>query len=163
MSLLINCGDSIFNLRNGLWLWTSLLMNCGWISFELMEVGCMQIPYKFDIRHKLTPFGWKTVQEFGIDLEFLQRHLIDVYVVDDLSKLQESYNGLSNIGGRLSAPDSIMYSTREHVFKKKSLIAMGIVMDLDRGTCCLPTTRRIRKDDEVEEAANEDAGGPAKV
>ncbi|GKB93245.1 hypothetical protein Tco_0979382 [Tanacetum coccineum] len=46
-----------------------------------------------------------------------------------------------------------------HVFKK----AMGVVMDLGRGTCCWPATRQVGEDDEAEEAVGEEAGGSADV
>ncbi|GJW99340.1 hypothetical protein Tco_0183254 [Tanacetum coccineum] len=48
---------------------------------------------------------------------------------------------------------------RVHTFKKKSLITIEIVMELDGGRCYLPATRQVGKDDEVEEAAKEEAGG----
>nr|GEV04986.1 zinc finger, CCHC-type [Tanacetum cinerariifolium] len=52
---------------------------------------------------------------------------------------------------------------RAHIFIKKSLIAMNVMLDLGRGACCWPTTRTVEEDNEVEEAANEEAGGSAKV
>ncbi|GKB97219.1 zinc finger, CCHC-type containing protein [Tanacetum coccineum] len=53
-----------------------------------------------------------------------------------------------------------------HVFKKKSLIAMGVVMELHNEVCFWPATREVKEeDDEADEVAkgdvgNEGAGGP---
>ncbi|GKB09022.1 hypothetical protein Tco_0837334 [Tanacetum coccineum] len=46
-----------------------------------------------------------------------------------------------------------------HVFKKKSLIAMGIVMELHRGACYWAVAREAGEGDEAKEAAEEEAGG----
>ncbi|GJR04071.1 hypothetical protein Tco_0527055 [Tanacetum coccineum] len=51
---------------------------------------------------------------------------------------------------------------RAHSFKKKSLIAMEVVMELTRGGCHWPMTRLVQlieDDDEDEEAAEGEAGG----
>ncbi|GKE28435.1 hypothetical protein Tco_1443819 [Tanacetum coccineum] len=57
-----------------------------------------------------------------------------------------------------------------HVFKKKSLIAMGVVMELHNEVCFWPTTREVEEEDDEDneadeaakgEAGNEGAGGPA--
>ncbi|GJY39793.1 hypothetical protein Tco_0426157 [Tanacetum coccineum] len=59
--------------------------------------------------------------------------------------------------------DALSVEPREHIFKKNYLIAIGVVMDLDGGTCCLPATRQVREDDEVGKTADEEAGGSADV
>ncbi|GJZ00247.1 hypothetical protein Tco_0517676 [Tanacetum coccineum] len=58
--------------------------------------------------------------------------------------------------------DALSVEPRAHVFRKKSLIAMGIVMDL-RGGTCWPATCQVRENDVVEEAANEEACGSVEV
>ncbi|GJY27172.1 hypothetical protein Tco_0401898 [Tanacetum coccineum] len=57
--------------------------------------------------------------------------------------------------------DALHVEPKAHVFKKRSLIAMGVVMDIGGGTCCCSATRQVGEEDEVEEAANEEAGGSA--
>ncbi|GJT04836.1 hypothetical protein Tco_0839298 [Tanacetum coccineum] len=46
-----------------------------------------------------------------------------------------------------------------HIFKKKSLITIGVIMELSGGACYCPATCQVGEDDEVEEAAEEGAGG----
>nr|GEZ64072.1 hypothetical protein [Tanacetum cinerariifolium] len=57
--------------------------------------------------------------------------------------------------------DVLSVESRAHVFRKKSLLAMGIITKLANGVCYWPVTRQVRKDDEVEEAANKGSGGSA--
>ncbi|GJU32905.1 hypothetical protein Tco_1176494 [Tanacetum coccineum] len=38
--------------------------------------------------------------------------------------------------------DALSVETRAHIFKKKSLVAMNVLMDLSRGTNCWPATRQ---------------------
>ncbi|GKE36535.1 hypothetical protein Tco_1459940, partial [Tanacetum coccineum] len=57
--------------------------------------------------------------------------------------------------------DALHVKPKAHVFKKRSLITMGVVMDIGGGTCCCSATRQVREEDEVEETANEEAGGSA--
>ncbi|GJY97975.1 hypothetical protein Tco_0514885 [Tanacetum coccineum] len=62
--------------------------------------------------------------------------------------------------------DALSDKPLPHVFKKKSLIAMGVVMELHNGACFWPATREVEEDDEAEEAdegeaTNEGAGGSA--
>ncbi|GKC53287.1 hypothetical protein Tco_1076032 [Tanacetum coccineum] len=64
--------------------------------------------------------------------------------------------------------DALHVEPKAHVFKKRSLIAMDVMMDLGRGACCWPTTRQVGEDVEVKEAANEgaaneEASGSAEV
>ncbi|GKB34648.1 hypothetical protein Tco_0879590 [Tanacetum coccineum] len=59
--------------------------------------------------------------------------------------------------------DALSVEPQAYVFKKKSLIAMGVLIDLVGETYCWPVTRQIGDDDEVEEAANEEAGGSADI
>nr|GEX67210.1 hypothetical protein [Tanacetum cinerariifolium] len=75
-----------------------------------------------------------------------------------VTKIAKSFGLLTNL-----MVDALSVEPRLHVFKNNFLIAMGIVMDLGGGTCCWPTTRQVREDDAVEEAANEEAGGSAEV
>nr|GEV93809.1 hypothetical protein [Tanacetum cinerariifolium] len=55
--------------------------------------------------------------------------------------------------------EALSVEPRAYVFKKKSLIAMKVLSDLGRGVHCCLTTRQVGKEDEVEESANEEAGG----
>ncbi|GJZ13715.1 hypothetical protein Tco_0548945 [Tanacetum coccineum] len=55
-----------------------------------------------------------------------------------------------------------------HVFKKKSLIAMGVIMELYNEVCVWPVIRVVEEDNEAEEevggeAANKGVGGSAKM
>ncbi|GJX72280.1 hypothetical protein Tco_0309451 [Tanacetum coccineum] len=64
--------------------------------------------------------------------------------------------------------DALSIEPPPHVFKKKSLIAMSIIMELQNGICVWPTTQAVEEDDEAEEeaegeAANMRAGGSAKI
>ncbi|GJV13688.1 hypothetical protein Tco_1355229 [Tanacetum coccineum] len=59
--------------------------------------------------------------------------------------------------------DALCVEPRAHVFNKRSLISIRVVMDLGGGTCCWPATRQVGEEDEVEEAAEEGAGGSANV
>ncbi|GKA27163.1 hypothetical protein Tco_0713331 [Tanacetum coccineum] len=52
-----------------------------------------------------------------------------------------------------------LLSLGAHVFRKKSLLAMDVIMELANGACYRPVTRQVGEDYEVEEAANEGAGG----
>ncbi|GKC83547.1 zinc finger, CCHC-type containing protein [Tanacetum coccineum] len=59
--------------------------------------------------------------------------------------------------------DVLSVAPLPHVFKKKSLIAMGIIMELHNGVCVWPMTQTVEEGDEAEEeaggeAANEGAG-----
>nr|GEW28580.1 hypothetical protein [Tanacetum cinerariifolium] len=54
--------------------------------------------------------------------------------------------------------DALIIKPRAYVFKKKSLIAMKVLLDLGGGVCCWPATRQMEEDDEVEEATNNEAG-----
>nr|GEW90702.1 hypothetical protein [Tanacetum cinerariifolium] len=47
--------------------------------------------------------------------------------------------------------------------RKKSLIVMGIVMDICGWMCYWPTTHQVREDDDVEEADDEEASGSVEV
>ncbi|GJW75739.1 retrotransposon ORF1 [Tanacetum coccineum] len=48
-----------------------------------------------------------------------------------------------------------------YVFKKKSLIAMGVIMELHDGGCCWPATREamVEEEDKGDDEGNEAAGG----
>nr|GEZ16599.1 hypothetical protein [Tanacetum cinerariifolium] len=46
-----------------------------------------------------------------------------------------------------------------HVFKKKSLISMGVVMELHNRACFWPVGREVEEEDEEDNEANEEAGG----
>ncbi|GJS96958.1 hypothetical protein Tco_0803926 [Tanacetum coccineum] len=59
--------------------------------------------------------------------------------------------------------DALSVEPRAHIFKKKSLTAIGILMELDGGACYWPTTSQVGEDDEVEEKANEGAGGSSEM
>ncbi|GJS78196.1 hypothetical protein Tco_0728077 [Tanacetum coccineum] len=59
--------------------------------------------------------------------------------------------------------DALSFKPRTHIFKKKSLITIGIIVELNRGECYWPVTRQVGEDDEVEEAAEKGAGGSSEV
>ncbi|GKB51443.1 hypothetical protein Tco_0902196 [Tanacetum coccineum] len=64
--------------------------------------------------------------------------------------------------------DALSIEPSPHVFKKKSLIAMGVIMELQNGMCVWPTTRAVEEEEEAEEeaegeVANEGAGGSANL
>ncbi|GJW36430.1 hypothetical protein Tco_0059350 [Tanacetum coccineum] len=54
--------------------------------------------------------------------------------------------------------DALSVEPRAHTFIKKSLVTIEIVMELDGGTCCWPTTRGIGEGDEVKEEGEGFAG-----
>nr|GEY08995.1 zinc finger, CCHC-type [Tanacetum cinerariifolium] len=53
--------------------------------------------------------------------------------------------------------DALSVEPRARTFIKKSLITMGIIMELDLGTCCWPTVQGTGEDDEIEEEADDHA------
>ncbi|GJX54738.1 hypothetical protein Tco_0283107 [Tanacetum coccineum] len=55
--------------------------------------------------------------------------------------------------------DALSVEPRAHDFKKKSLITIRVIMELDGGAYYWPATRQVREDDEVEEAAEKGVGG----
>ncbi|GKB36835.1 hypothetical protein Tco_0881777 [Tanacetum coccineum] len=75
-----------------------------------------------------------------------------------VTRIDRSFGLLTN-----AMVDALSVEPRAYVFNKRSLISIAVVMDLGRGTCCWPTTRQVREEDEVEEAAKEGAGGSANV
>ncbi|GKB58513.1 hypothetical protein Tco_0914699 [Tanacetum coccineum] len=48
-----------------------------------------------------------------------------------------------------------------HVFKKKSLIAMGVIMELHNGGCCWPATpeAKVKEEDDGDDGGDEAVGG----
>nr|GEU30525.1 hypothetical protein [Tanacetum cinerariifolium] len=46
-----------------------------------------------------------------------------------------------------------------HVYRKKSLVKMGVIMELHEGECCWPVTKRVVKDDEGDDEAGDREGG----
>ncbi|GKC96895.1 hypothetical protein Tco_1162337, partial [Tanacetum coccineum] len=66
----------------------------------------------------------------------------------------------------LKIMDALSVEPLPHVFKKKSLIAIRVVMELHNEACFWPATREVEEDDEAKEvnegeAGNEGAGGSA--
>ncbi|GKB01479.1 hypothetical protein Tco_0829523 [Tanacetum coccineum] len=63
--------------------------------------------------------------------------------------------------------DALSVEPPPHIFKKKSLIAMGVIMELQNGICLWPTTRAVEEDEAKEEdegeAVNIGDGGSAKM
>ncbi|GJQ90677.1 hypothetical protein Tco_0001816 [Tanacetum coccineum] len=64
--------------------------------------------------------------------------------------------------------DALSVEPLPHVFKKKLLIAMGVIMELHNGVCVWPATRAVEENDEAEEAnegevGNEGVGGSANM
>nr|GEW86967.1 hypothetical protein [Tanacetum cinerariifolium] len=75
-----------------------------------------------------------------------------------VTRIARSFGLLTN-----AIVDALNVNPLAHVFKKKYLIAMGVVMEFRGGTCCWPTTCEVGEDDEVKEAAKKEAGGSADV
>ncbi|GJX32813.1 hypothetical protein Tco_0242668 [Tanacetum coccineum] len=59
--------------------------------------------------------------------------------------------------------DALSVEPKAHIFKKKSLIAMNVLMDRGRGNYYWPATLAIGENDEVEEAVNKEAGDSANM
>nr|GEU63862.1 hypothetical protein [Tanacetum cinerariifolium] len=62
--------------------------------------------------------------------------------------------------------DALSIEPSPHVFKKKLLISVGFIMELQNGICVWPATQAVEEEDEAEEeaggdACNEGAGGSA--
>ncbi|GKE61049.1 hypothetical protein Tco_1511416, partial [Tanacetum coccineum] len=73
-----------------------------------------------------------------------------------VTRIAQSYGLLTNeIMGALSVEPS------PHVFKKKSLISMGVVMKLHNEGCFWPATREVAEEDEEDDEGDEEAGGGA--
>ncbi|GJR83355.1 hypothetical protein Tco_0154140 [Tanacetum coccineum] len=53
--------------------------------------------------------------------------------------------------------DALSVKPWVRTFTKKSLITMGIIMELDGGTCCWPVAQGTREDDEIEEEGEDHA------
>ncbi|GJX20201.1 hypothetical protein Tco_0222878 [Tanacetum coccineum] len=54
--------------------------------------------------------------------------------------------------------DALSIEPPPHIFKKKSLIAMGVLMELQNGICVWPAPRAVKEEEEAEEEAEGDAG-----
>ncbi|GKA37603.1 retrovirus-related pol polyprotein from transposon TNT 1-94 [Tanacetum coccineum] len=64
--------------------------------------------------------------------------------------------------------DALSIEPPPHVFKKKTLISIGVIMELQNGICVWPTTQAVEEEDKVEEeargdASNEGASGSANM
>ncbi|GKD54038.1 hypothetical protein Tco_1287425 [Tanacetum coccineum] len=73
-----------------------------------------------------------------------------------------------NLGVKFRLGGALSVEPLFDVFKKNSLIAIGVVMELQNGACFWPVTREVEEDDEAEEAAegevgNEGVGGSADI
>ncbi|GKG50138.1 hypothetical protein Tco_0521238, partial [Tanacetum coccineum] len=55
--------------------------------------------------------------------------------------------------------DGLNVEPSARVFNKKSLITMGVIMELHEVECYWPAIRKVEDDDEAKEAAEEEAGG----
>ncbi|GJR01086.1 hypothetical protein Tco_0524070 [Tanacetum coccineum] len=54
--------------------------------------------------------------------------------------------------------DALSIEPLPHVFKKKSLIAMGVLMELQNGICVWPTPRVVEEEEEAKEEAKRNVG-----
>ncbi|GJR99531.1 putative reverse transcriptase domain-containing protein [Tanacetum coccineum] len=54
--------------------------------------------------------------------------------------------------------DALSIKPPPHVFKKKSLIAMGVIMELQNGICVWPAPRAVEEEEEAKEEPEGDAG-----
>ncbi|GKC15758.1 hypothetical protein Tco_1012540 [Tanacetum coccineum] len=70
-----------------------------------------------------------------------------------VTKIARSFGLLTN-----ELRDALSIEPPPHMFKKKSLIAMGVLMELQNGICVWPAPRAVEEEEEVEEEAEGDAG-----
>ncbi|GJU95509.1 hypothetical protein Tco_1320265 [Tanacetum coccineum] len=70
-----------------------------------------------------------------------------------VTRIARSFGLLSSV-----MVDALSVEPRARTFTKKSLVTMGIFMELDGGTCCWPTIQGIKEDDEIKEEAEDHAG-----
>ncbi|GKD43709.1 hypothetical protein Tco_1268354 [Tanacetum coccineum] len=80
-----------------------------------------------------------------------------------MTRIARSFGLLTN-----EMRDVLSVKPLSHVFKKKSLIEMGVIMELYNRVCVWPVIRVVEEDNEAEEevggeAANEGAGGSAEM
>nr|GEZ13167.1 hypothetical protein [Tanacetum cinerariifolium] len=80
-----------------------------------------------------------------------------------VTKIARSFGLLTN-----EMREALSIEPPSHVFKKKLLIAMAVIMELQNEICVWPATRAVEEEekakDEAEgEATNEGAGGFAKM
>ncbi|GJY75812.1 hypothetical protein Tco_0480928 [Tanacetum coccineum] len=54
--------------------------------------------------------------------------------------------------------DALSIEPPPHIFKKKSLISIGVIMELQNGICVWPATPAVEEEDEAKEEARGDAG-----
>ncbi|GJX60407.1 hypothetical protein Tco_0291797 [Tanacetum coccineum] len=54
--------------------------------------------------------------------------------------------------------DALSIEPPPHIFKKKSLISIGFIIELQNGICVWPATPAVEEEDEAEEEARGDAG-----
>ncbi|GJY89844.1 hypothetical protein Tco_0505040 [Tanacetum coccineum] len=138
---------TLSGLRKGVTVKANHLLLGFWptIGDDGFNVGNMKVVAIRDIRVKLT-----------------HRYIATTIAGIFMTRIARSYGLLTNeMMGALSVEPS------PHVFKKKSLISIGVIMKLHNGGCFWPITREaIEEDDEGDEkagggAGHEGAGGSA--
>ncbi|GKC31788.1 hypothetical protein Tco_1039082 [Tanacetum coccineum] len=124
-----------------------------WVFFASFEFD--SIPSRYDPEHVGVSFrlGGESKMMFLLELGWR----VGLYSKEQ-SRIARSFGLLTN-----AMVDALCVEPRAHVFNKRSLISIRVVMDLGGGTCCWPATRQVGEEDEVEEAAEEGAGGSANV
>ncbi|GKC54182.1 hypothetical protein Tco_1076927 [Tanacetum coccineum] len=80
-----------------------------------------------------------------------------------MTRIAQSFGLLTN-----EMRDALSVEPLPHVFKKNSLITLGVIMELHNGVYVWPATRAVEEDNEAEEeaggeAANERVGGSAEM
>ncbi|GKA66974.1 hypothetical protein Tco_0766782 [Tanacetum coccineum] len=70
-----------------------------------------------------------------------------------ITRIARSFGLLTN-----KMRDALSIEPPPHVFKKKSLISMGVIMEPQNKICIWPTTRAVEEEDKVKEEAGGDVG-----
>nr|GEU29595.1 hypothetical protein [Tanacetum cinerariifolium] len=70
-----------------------------------------------------------------------------------VTKIARSFGLLTN-----ELRDALSIEPSPHVFKKKSLISMGVIMELQNGMCVWPAPRAVEEKEKAEEEAEGDEG-----
>ncbi|GJV10286.1 hypothetical protein Tco_1351827 [Tanacetum coccineum] len=159
--------DNPLPLKRSHWKKRSGDSECSKMRYDLKHVGI-----KFRLggeprEMSLLELGWRV----GLYTERKSRDNATLRVRDKnliyggmfVTRIARSFRLLTN-----EMRDALSIEPPPHVFKKKSLIAMGVIMELQNRICVWPETRAMEEEEEAEEeaegeATNEEAGGSAKM
>nr|GEU77382.1 hypothetical protein [Tanacetum cinerariifolium] len=70
-----------------------------------------------------------------------------------VTRIARSFGLLTN-----ELTDALSIEPSPHVFKQKSLIAIGVITELQNGMCVWPAPRAVKEEEEAEDEAEGDAG-----